>query len=79
MSEMGELTRIDGLAYICRRLLENAKWNAEKARKDKNDPYFAGCRQASYEMMDILKTELEVYGVDLSAVGLDIDLEKELL
>lgn len=67
------LTR-DGIKYMVSRLLENAKEAVEESEENKNDSYCAGRRVAYYEMLDILKTELDVREQDLKEFGLDIDL-----
>lgn len=64
----------EGIKYIIARLLENANEAVEESEENRNDPYSAGRRVAYYEMLDILKTELDVRDQDLKEFGLDIDL-----
>lgn len=68
------LTR-DGIKYMIGRLLENANEAVIESKENKEDAYCAGRRVAYYEMLDILKTELDVREQDLKDFGLDIDLE----
>ncbi len=68
------LTR-EGMKYIVARLLDNANDAAEEYGRDKDNKFQAGRRSAYYEMLDILRTELDVRDEDLKEFGLDIDLE----
>lgn len=68
----------DGIKYIIARLLDNANDAVEQSKADKDDKFAAGRRVAYYEMLDILKTELDVRDQDLKEFGLDIDLENRI-
>lgn len=68
----------DGIKYMIARLLDNANEAAEESRKDSSDQFAAGRRLAYYEMLDILKTELEIRDQDLKELGLDTDLENKI-
>lgn len=68
------LTR-ESIKYIIARLLDNANDAAEESREDKSNKFLAGRKLAYYEMLDILRTELDVRDEDLKEFGLDIDLE----
>ena len=69
----------EGLQYITGRLLKEAVEASEESREDKTDLFKAGRATAYYEMLDILKTELDVRDEDLREYGLDIDLERTLI
>ncbi|MCX4340777.1 MAG: transposase [Lachnospiraceae bacterium] len=69
------LTR-ENVKYIIARLIDNANDAAEEYKKDKSNKLLAGRKLAYYEMLDILRTELDVRDEDLEEFGLDIDLEK---
>ena len=71
------LTR-EGIKYLIARLLENANEAVEESNKDKEDKFAAGRRLAYYEMLDILKSELDVRDQDLKEFGLDINLENKI-
>ena len=71
------LTR-DGIKYMIARLLENANEAAEESRENREDKFAAGRRVAYYEMLDILKSELDVREQDLKDFGLNIDLENKI-
>ena len=71
------LTR-DGIKYMIARLLENANEAVEESKENKDDAYCAGRLVAYYEMLDILKTELDIRDQDLKEFGLDIDLENKI-
>ncbi|MCR5666298.1 MAG: transposase [Eubacterium sp.] len=75
---MEELLSKEGIKYIIARLVENAYDAVKESEADKDDEFAAGRRLAYYEMLDILKTELEVSEQDLKEMGLDINLEKEI-
>ncbi len=68
----------DGIKYMIARLLDNANEAAEQSRADSDDKFAAGRRVAYYEMLDILKTELDIRDQDLKEFGLDIDLENQI-
>ena len=71
------LTR-EGIKYMIARLLENANEAAEESKANKDDAYCAGRKVAYYEMLDILKTEVDIKEQDLKEFGLDIDLENKI-
>ncbi|MDY2936990.1 MAG: transposase [Fusicatenibacter sp.] len=71
------LTR-EGIKFLIARLLENANDAVEESKKDKNDQFAAGRRLAYYEMLDILKTELDIKEQDLKDFGLDVNLENKI-
>lgn len=68
----------DGIKYIVARLLENANEAVEESNADKDNLLAAGRRVAYYEMLDILKTELDVRDQDLQELGLNINLEHQI-
>ena len=65
----------EGLACIVERLVLNAKEAHDESVKDNNDLFKQGRRLAYYEMLDMLKTELEMQDADLREFGLDIDVD----
>ncbi len=76
---MTEALTKDGIKYIIARLLERAKESAIETKKNPENDFEAGRNMAYYEMLDILKTELEMREEDLKAFGLNINLEKAIL
>lgn len=72
------LTR-EGIKYMIARLLENANEAVEESKGNKDDEFAAGRKLAYYEMLDILKTELDVRDQDLKEFGLDITLENKIV
>lgn len=66
----------DSMKYIISRLIDNANEAVEESSKDRSDAFNQGRRLAYYEMLDILKSELDVRDVDLKEMGLDIDVDK---
>lgn len=72
MSKLNE----DSLKFIIARLVENANDAVKESEKDKSDAFNQGRRLAYYEMLDILKNELDVRDADLKELGLDFDVNK---
>ncbi|MCM1267801.1 MAG: hypothetical protein NC302_07850 [Bacteroidales bacterium] len=71
---MTDTVTTESLKYMIARLLDNANDAMKEYREDKGNKFFAGRKMAYYEMLDILKTELDVRDEDLKELGLDIDL-----
>ena len=76
---MADNISIDGIAYIVGRIVERAREAVEESKDDKKDSFKDGRALAYYEVLDILRTELSVREMSLEEIGLDFDLEKELL
>lgn len=72
MSKLSE----ESLKYIIGRLVENANEAVEESDKDRSDSFNQGRRLAYYEMLDILKSELDARDADLKELGLDFDVDK---
>ena len=68
----------EDMKYIISRIIERAHEAAEECRQA-NDQFEDGRALAYYEVLDIIKSELDAHGYDLNEFGLDINLEKELL
>jgi len=82
-SKQGVITMTDALSkeeikYLIARLLDNANDAFETSDNNKGDAFYEGKKLAYYEMLDILKTELEVRDQDLKEFGLDINLENKI-
>lgn len=69
----------EALQYIIERIMANAKEARDEAKEKKNDLFLDGRNVAYYEVLDILKTELDVRDIDIKEMGLDVDLEKNFL
>lgn len=76
---MAENISIEGIAYIVERIIERAREAAVESRGDRKDSFKDGRALAYYEVLDILRTEFDVREVSLDRIGLDFDLERELL
>lgn len=76
---MAEKISIEGIAYIVERIIERAREAAVESRGDRKDSFKDGRALAYYEVLDILRTEFDVREVSLDRIGLDFDLERELL
>lgn len=69
----------EGIEYIIGRLLKNAQETVGEWKKDKSNLFYDGKASAYYEMLDIIKAELDIREQDLREFGLDINLEEKLL
>ncbi len=74
---MTEILTQEDIEYIVARLLKNANEAVGEYQKDTNNLFMVGRKLAYYEMLDILRTELDVRDQDLKELGLDIDLEQK--
>ncbi|MCD8231793.1 MAG: transposase [Clostridiales bacterium] len=72
MSKLNE----ESLKYIITRLVDNANDAVEESEKDKKDAFNQGRRLAYFEMLDILKSELDARDADLKSLGLNFDVNK---
>ena len=75
---MADRISIEGIAYIVGRI-ERAREAVEESKDNREDGFMDGRALAYYEVLDILRTELSVREISLDKIGLDFDLEKELL
>lgn len=64
------------MQFIVSRILERAIEAFDEKKKDHKDLFKAGRGLAYYEVLDILKSELDCHGQDLKEYGLDVDLLK---
>ena len=69
----------EGIKYIIGRLLKNAQEAIGEWDKDKSNLFYDGKALAYYEMLDIIKAELDIREQDLKEFGLDVNLEEKLL
>ncbi len=69
----------EGIEYIIGRLLKNAQETVGEREKDKGNLFYDGKALAYYEMLDIIKAELDIREQDLKEFGLDVNLEEKLL
>ena len=67
------------MKYILSRIIERAFEAAEERRQADADHFERGRAVAYYEVLDIVKNELDAHDYDLKEFGLDINLEKEFL
>ena len=67
------------LKYIIARLVERADEAMQEYINDKDNDLKNGRSLAYYEMLDILRTELDLSEQDLNEFGLDFDLEEKYL
>ena len=69
----------EGIEYIIGRLLKNAQETVGEWEKNKSNLFYDGKALAYYEMLDIIKAELDIREQDLKEFGLDVNLEEKLL
>lgn len=67
------------MKYIISRIIENANEALSESRENASDKFADGRTLAYYEVLDVIKNELDAHGHDLKEFGLDVDLEKEFL
>ena len=76
---MADKISIEGISYIVERIVERAREAVEESRENREDSFKDGRASAYHEVLDILRTELSVREISLEEIGLDFNLEKELL
>ena len=59
--------------------IENPYVHVPEWDKDKSNLFYDGKALAYYEMLDIIKAELDIREQDLKEFGLDVSLEEKLL
>ena len=67
------------IKYIIARVIDNANEALEESKKNKYDDFYKGKRLAYYEILDVIKNDIEIDGQSLKDFGLDINLEKTFL
>ena len=68
----------DIIAYLVSRLLKAAEESSEDLKRNDSDIFTQGKNLAYYEMLDMLKSGLDMYDIPLQNYGLDRQLEKLL-
>ena len=68
-----------GFRFIVERIIKNAYESLNDARENPGSDYHGGHIIAHYEILDIIKTELEARGENLKDYGSDMNLEKIFL
>ena len=66
------------MKYIVARLVEKAADALEERKQSPKDPYADGRCEAYYEMLDVLKSELDAHDVDLEEFGLTMNPDSML-
>ena len=74
---MYDLMSREGVKFIIERIVQNASEVMEERKNNPDSEYYAGMAQACYQVLDIIKTELQVRGEDLKEYSLEGDLEKK--
>ena len=59
--------------------IENPYVHVPEGDEDKSNLFYDGKALAYYEMLDIIKAELDIREQDLKEFGLDVNLEEKLL
>lgn len=65
--------------FMISRIAEKAKDAIKEANDNSNQDYWEGRKFAYYEILDTIKSELDVRDEDLKEYGIDFDLESSLL
>ena len=76
---MNDTLTVEGMKYIIGRLLKNAEDSIKEYDRSRGEErvFASGRKEAYYEMLNVLKTELDARGQDLEAFGLNVDLVKK--
>lgn len=69
----------DFLKYIIVRILEYAKEAAASSKANPDDDFNKGKRLAFYQVLSIIQNESLVEGLDMKSIGIDIDIDREIL
>ena len=69
----------ESIKFILSRVIANANDAVEESKKNIYDEYYLGRKAAYYEVLDTIKSELEVRDQELKEFGLDINLEESFL
>lgn len=59
-----------------KRILERAKEASIESKKDRSDLFSSGRNLAYFEVLDMLRNELEANGYDVESLGMDIDIDE---
>lgn len=70
---------VESIKFIISILIERANEAKQEYQSDKDNEFESGRAMAYYEILDILKTELDLHNQDLKEFGLDINLESTYL
>lgn len=65
--------------FMISRITEKAKDAIKESNDNSNQDYWEGRKFAYYEILDTIKSELDVRDEDLKEYGIDFDLESSLL
>ena len=68
----------DQIKYIITTIVERGKESAIEAREDKKNDFKQGRAEAYWEVLDIIKTRLDICGENPKEYGLDINLEETM-
>ena len=67
------------IKFIISRMIEKANDAVAEAKNNEGDQFYVGRKLAYYEVLDTIKSELEVRDADLKEFGLDANLEETFL
>ncbi len=59
-----------------KKILERAKEASIESKKDRSDLFSSGRNLAYFEVLDMLRNELEANGYDVESLGMDIDIDE---
>lgn len=79
LSMENDMVTKEFLKYIVETLVDNANDTINELREKPNDDFLEGKKLAYYEMLDSIKSRLEVREENLAEYGLNFDIEKMLL
>ena len=76
---MADNISIDGIAYIVGRIVEKAREAVKESKDYWEDGFKDGWALAYYDVLDFFRSDICVREFSFDKIGLDFDLEKELL
>ncbi|MBQ7874907.1 MAG: transposase [Oscillospiraceae bacterium] len=65
--------------FIIERIINNALDSVKEAKDNPGEEFYLGRKMAHYEILDIIKNELEIRDEELGEFGLDFNLEEVFL
>ena len=69
----------ESIKAIIARIIKNADEAVKESREDREDNFKSGRSLAYYEILDILRTEIDAAGGNLEEYGVDMNLEEKYI
>lgn len=69
----------ESIKAIIARIINNADEAVKESREDREDHFKSGRSLAYYEILDILRTEIDAAGGNIEDYGVDVNLEEKYI